>query len=229
MHINHRMLSEESFALMLESRVTTYDARSRSGRFEENHYPPTTSAVNITIVPRGRTIVIGDPLPILRCLSRASRESSEFPPPTRGWFSDVCPRDKYAGCATRRPAIDTHPLLEQPYITARSRICIYASRIISQLSITSSRLFAGNNGSLLACCSLCRCLCVSPSPLSLSPRLRSCSTLSSSPLSRYRRICLRETPHTLIDRYTLMPLLRDNRVYISWKRNSIWARRVAWL
>jgi len=65
----------------------------------------------------------------------------------------VCPRDKYAGCY-QTAAIDTHPPFEQPYITAHSRICIYASRIISQLSITSSRLFAGNNGSLLACCSL---------------------------------------------------------------------------
>jgi len=62
------------------------------------------------------------------------------------------PRDKYAGCY--QAAIDTHPPLEQPYITARSWICIYASRIIPQLSITSSRLFAGNNGSLLARCSL---------------------------------------------------------------------------
>lgn len=65
------------------ARITRYATLDRAfGTFEENHYPPTTSAVNITIVVvlRGRTIVIGDPLSIL---SLSRRESSEFPPPAR--------------------------------------------------------------------------------------------------------------------------------------------------
>lgn len=152
----------------------TADARS-FGTFEENHYPPTTSAVNITIAG-GRSLSA--------ILSRFSVYQAASPrnfPRRQHQFPDVCPRDKYAGCY-QAAAIDTHPPFEQPYITARSWICIYASRIISQLSITSSRLFAGNNGSLLACY---RCLCFSfsLSSLSLSPLLSLSFSLSLSPTS----------------------------------------------
>jgi len=73
----YKSLSAESFTFRL--RVMTADARS-FGTFEENHYPPTTSAVNITITvaSRGRTIVIET---ILSILHLSGRESSEFPPP----------------------------------------------------------------------------------------------------------------------------------------------------
>lgn len=212
---------------IFRARITRYATLDRAfGTFEENHYPPTTSAVNITIavVPRGRTIVIGDPLSIL---SLSRRESSEFPPHRFLTYVHVT---NTQDVPYQTAAIDTHPLLEQPYITARSlsRICIYASRIISQLSITSSRLFAGNNGSLLACCSLVPLFLLLLSPC-LRDSVRSRSTLSSSrplvlasPDHSRRHMCVSRdvTTHWQIDTRP-MPLLGDIRVYISWKRNPM--------
>lgn len=164
----------------------TANARS-FGTFEENHYPPTTSVVNITITRElragGRSLSV-----ILSRFSVYQVTSPRNFPRRQHQFPDVCPRDKYAGCY-QTAAIDTHPPFEQPYITACSRICIYASRIISQLSITSSRLFAGNNGSLLACCSLVPLFLLLPSSclLSLSVSDVVHATCLSSPLPTVRR------------------------------------------
>lgn len=73
--INHRRQN-----LLRLDRALWPPTLNRSWRSKKTIIPPTTSAVNITItlVPRGRTIVIGDPLSILYL---SGRESSEFPPP----------------------------------------------------------------------------------------------------------------------------------------------------
>lgn len=127
--------------------------------------------------------------------------------------------------ATRRSAIDTHPPFEQLYITARSRICIYASRIISQLSITSSRLFAGNNGSLLARCSLMSLFLLLP--LLVSPTSSTCSALvltSPNWLADRDAICVsHETSHIDKSIYADAAYVHrtDIHVYISREKNPM--------
>lgn len=201
------MLSE-SFAL--ESRVTTLD-RVRDA-FEENHYPPTTSAVNITIavVLRGRTIVIGDPLSIL---SLSRRESSEFPPPTH----------RFLTCVHVTNTQDVPPDGSYRYASAIRTAVYYGS--LSDMYLCFPYHFAIIDNIVKAFCRkqwVITCLCCSPVPLFLlllSPCLRdsvpAARALSflTSPDTPY--VCLARRHTHRQDRYTPMPLLRDIRVYIS--------------
>lgn len=201
------MLSE-SFAL--ESRVTTLD-RVRDA-FEENHYPPTTSAVNITIavVLRGRTIVIGDPLSIL---SVSRRESSEFPPPTH----------RFLTCVHVTNTQDVPPDGSYRYASAIRTAVYYDS--LSDMYLCFPYHFAIIDNIVKAFCRkqwVITCLCCSPVPLFLlllSPCLRDSVPAARSLVPHFSRyaICVsRETSHTSTRSiHADATVLRNIRVYIS--------------
>lgn len=178
---------------------------------------------------RGRTIVIAtslSPSLSLVCLYQAARVLGISPRP-RTPFPDVCPHVTNTQDATRPAGYRyASAIAEQPYITARSRIRIYASRIISQLSITSSRLFAGNNGSLLARCSLpplFLLLSLSLSHPSSLPPIYLCLrlfVLTSLPIANVTCASRETSAHRQFDAHRrhahLQPAPVDIRVYISW-------------